>query len=211
MNFSEDERPIVLIGVDLMIRAEERRKRVAAEGIGYACIGPGGRMKYVNGKPRDVVYCPSCKPLRRQPHRCAWAPGGVDTDRYWRVRAQMIARGRRIVRMRNLNTLAKILMSNASDHPYQGGMTPLCDFRGSWGSYVIEYYHRAKDGMTVLNVMSRGTPIDPIAMADIRNAFGVPANVAPEQDAEQPRPREDGAFIDKFVWKPVKQAAMVLA
>lgn len=113
--------------------------------------------------------------------------------------------------MKSLGKLAKVLMSNAEDHPYTGSMTPLCDFRGSWGSYVIEYYHRAKDGMTVLNVRSQGTPIDPIARADIRNAFEVPANVAPEQDAEQPKPSEDGAFIDKFVWKPVKQAAMVLA
>lgn len=208
MNF-DTEKPVVLRFVDLMIRAEERREREAATAPGYACSGPGGRMLYVNGVPREVKYCPSCKPLRRQPHRCKLAVGGVDPDRYWRVRAQMLARGRRIIAMKNLGKLAKILMANAEDHPYRGSTTPLCDFRGSWGNYVIEYYHRAKDGMTVLTVKSTGAPVEPLAMADIRNAFGVPPSITPDRDAEQPRPREDGTYIDTLRWR-VPQATMAL-
>lgn len=203
MNFSDSEKPIVLRFVAFMQQEQERRER---ESSGFACSGPGGVMLYVNGIPRERKYCPSCKPLRRKPHRCKLAPGGVDVDRYWRVRAQMIARGKEIIRMKQLGKVVEILTKNADLHPYRGGATPLSNYRASYGDLRIEYYHRAKDGMTVLAIKSSGIAVNSLRENEIRSAFNVPADAIPDKKLW-----EDNTFVDTFEWKPVKQAAMVLA
>lgn len=205
MNFSDSEKPINLQFVDLMIRAGERRERVAAEGIGYACIGPGGRVLYVNGIPREVKYCPSCKPLRRQPHRCAFAPGGVDADRYWRVRNQMYARAKEIIAMKKLSEIARIRVGYAEANPYQGGRTRIVSYRSEWKRDIsIEYYVSA--GTVHLNVKGDGRSPTVDEVREVRNAFAVPVAAT-----EIPEAREDGTWIVRMEWQTAKQAAMVLA
>lgn len=192
MNF-DTEKPVVLHFVDLMRRAHDKRYKAMKRGVEWGCCDRYGSMYHINGIPRIVKCCPICKPLRGKYHRCklyGYVPERYEKAKEWRRR------------MKNLNKLAKILMSNAADHPYKGSMTPLCDFRGSWENRVIEYYHRGED--TVLTVRTTGQPCERVEMNLIRAAFGVPANVEPDQKA-----RDDGSYEDKFEWKPVKQ--MVLA
>lgn len=204
MNF-DTEKPVVLRFVDLMIRAEERRERDAATAPGYACSGPGGRMLYVNGIPREQKYCPRCLPLRRQPHRCKLAVGGVDPERYWRVRAQMIARGKEIIRMKKLSEIARIRVGYAETNPYRGGSTPLSGYRSSWKKEVsIEYY--VANGAAHLNVRGDGRSPTPDEVREVRNAFAVPVAAT-----EIPEAREDGTYIVRMEWQTAKQAAMVLA
>lgn len=191
----EGEKPIVLRYVDLMRKAYKRRERERGRGAGWGCCDQFGHLSHVNGIPRVVKDCPHCKPLKRHPHICKLNSDGP--ERYERMKEW-----RR--KVKNINKLAAILKSNAADHPYRGSMTPLCDFRGSWNSLVVEYYHRERDGKTVLQVRAKGAPADRVDVNVIRQTFGVPASVEPDQKA-----REDGTYEDRFEWKPVKQ--MVLA
>lgn len=200
MNFSDSEKPIKLRFVDLMIRAHERREAQARQPR-WGCLDAAtGRALYVNGIPRVIKYCPSCPALKREPHKCLWSKHElrIDTARY-----ELMREWRR--KVKNVNKLAAILKENARDHLYRGGATPLSDFRGSWNNLVVEYYHRERDGVTVLTVRAMGEPVDPVNLNVIRQAFGVPASVTPEQKA-----REDGTYTDMLEWVPSKQGAMAL-
>lgn len=189
------KRARVSMGV-LMLKAAKRRDADHKHGMGWGCCDRFGSMYHVNGIQRVVKYCPACKPLARRWHRCKLAVDGYAPERWEQVK-------QRRREMRSLGKLAAILKSNAEDHPYTGSMTPLCDFRGSWGGYVVEYYHRADNGVTVLNVRRTGEAIDDQALRDLRAAFSVPGKVT-----ETLRERDDGAHECKMEWAPTKQAPM---
>lgn len=214
MNFSDSEKPVVLRFVDLMIRAQERREQEWQSGAGWGCCDGSGRMYYVDHKPslsRKVLYCPSCNPLFRQPHRCMLKSATEARAWYWEVVNGIIKRQTRIVKRQatmahkqNLADVARIRKAYDATHPYRKGV-PLSDYRSRWKDLTIQYW--TIDGEAYLYLAGERR-IEPREVLDVRSALDVPTGAVCVMPKE---PREDGSWVVKVEWQTAKQAAMVLA
>lgn len=211
MNFSDSEKPIKLRYVDLMIRAHERREAQARQPR-WGCCDGAGKMYYVDHKPslsRKTLYCPSCLPLFRQPHRCAIKTPQVARAWYWEVVNGIIERQNRIIKRQatmahkqNLADVARIRKAYDAAHPYRKGV-PLSDYRSRWKDLTVQYW--TMDGMVYLHVAGE-RKVEPREVWDVRNAFDVPTGTEDIASMDG----DNGKWYVKLNWQTVKQGAMVL-